>query len=155
MPATLENPKTRRATEQRQNPGHRVEVRPHPIKRDSTPRKPIGRQAVVRTSVPVATATAPTDGRPTRRKRRSQVSRFFRPFTLEKSFTLMGFVTGAVLVVLFATDLIFAWPLMRASTLFDVTFMLVGLLMLVSSFGVAKDQVRGRRPPKRIGSKLL
>ena len=75
---------------------------------------------------------------------------------MEKFFTLIGFATGFLLFPLFTTDLVFAWPFMKASVAFDVTFALSGLAMLLLSWDVAKDQVYGsNRVPDRMGPKLL
>ncbi|WP_442505229.1 hypothetical protein SH528x_004010 [Novipirellula sp. SH528] len=93
---------------------------------------------------------------PRERRKPSSLQRFFRQFTLEKSFTLIGFATGILALILFSIDLAFAWPLKRASITFDVTFALSGVVMILMCWNVAKDQIRGRdRIPDRIGPKLL
>ncbi len=94
--------------------------------------------------------------RPRELRKPSNLGRFFRQFTLEKSFTLIGFATGILALILFSIDLAFAWPLKRASIAFDVTFALSGVVMILLCWNVAKDQIRGRgRVPDRIGPKLL
>lgn len=80
--------------------------------------------------------------RPSERKQTSTLRRFIWPFTLEKCFTMIGFATGLMLLVLFTFDLAFEWPFMKVSVASDVMFVLSGLAMLLSSWDVAKDQIR-------------
>lgn len=85
-------------------------------------------------------------------RRQSAVRAFFTQFSFEKSFVLIGFVVSMTMMILYAIDLALAWPFKRASVLFDVTFMLGGLVMFWLSWDVAKDQLKGRyrKPAGRI-----
>jgi hypothetical protein len=64
------------------------------------------------------------------------------PFLLEKAFTLLGFAVAFFLVVIFGLDLATAWPLDRASVLFDTTSVLCGTILAYLSYDVLCDQLR-------------
>ncbi len=68
---------------------------------------------------------------------------FFEDFGLEKLFTVFSFLTAVSLVFICGPDLLLARPFKAASPIFDVTFLLSGLVMLGLTWSVAKDQVRG------------
>ena len=170
MPATLEKPKTHTTVRQPQRRDVR-RTEPSPLRRDrsseharvrrhsdqsaarrstATPRRQVVDKTRVRRRNPQPVY------RPKESRQPSKLRLFFRPFTLEKCFTLTGFATGLVLLVLFTIDLVFARPFMKASVAFDVTYALSGFAMILLSWSVAKDQIRGcDRVPDRIGPKLL
>lgn len=83
----------------------------------------------------------------------SRIARFFQGWTLEKTFTVCGIMTGLTLFAIFALDLALAWPLDKASPAADLTFLLSGIVLFLLSLNVASDQVNGRgRKPVRFST---
>ncbi|WP_372897001.1 hypothetical protein [Stieleria sp.] len=148
MPATLDQPRhsTHRSssTERTRRP-RRSERRA----RENDARQP-RRHAIKPTwdrsnrpdAAAVATGAPATSTRPTSRRRKSRLGRFFSGFTREKSFTILSFLVASGLIVLCSLDLAFAWPWMHASLLFDWTYLGVGLAMLWLTWDVFNDQSR-------------
>src|SRR5688572_29383013 len=60
-------------------------------------------------------------------------------FSLEKSFTLLGFLVAAFLIAAFGSDLLFGWPFLRASLLFDVNCVVCGTALAYLSWDVLQD----------------
>lgn len=77
-------------------------------------------------------------------RRPSTLRKFFGAFSLERSFTLLGFVVAALMISLFGLDLACGWPFRRASSLFDATFTVAGVALAYLSWDVFWDQVRRR-----------
>ncbi len=78
-------------------------------------------------------------------RKKSSLGLFFGSFSFVKCFTLFGFVVAAVHIVLFGLDLAVAWPLQRASILYDINSVICGVALACLSWGVFRDQVREAR----------
>lgn len=78
-------------------------------------------------------------------RRRSSLGVFIASISLTKCFTLFGFTVAAVHIILFGLDLAIAWPLQRASILFDINCVVCGILLSCLSWGTFRDQVREAR----------
>jgi hypothetical protein len=76
-------------------------------------------------------------------RRPSAMQQFFASFSLERSFTLLGFIVAVVVVSFFGLDLACGWPFRRASLLFDTTSTICGALLLLLCWDVFREQVRG------------
>lgn len=96
-----------------------------------------------RSQPPQTKSGTPPASQPARKH--SSVGVFFDSFNLVKCFTLFGFTVAATHVIIFGLDLAIAWPLQRASVLFDVNCIICGLLLACLSLGTFKDQVREAR----------
>ncbi|WP_182865146.1 hypothetical protein [Stieleria mannarensis] len=88
----------------------------------------------------MATAVAPRP-RP-RRGRSSRLTRFFRGFSVEKSFTVLSLLVASGLITICLLDILLAWPWKHASLLFDWTNLLAGFVMLGLTYDVFRDQSR-------------
>ncbi|WP_147868618.1 hypothetical protein [Stieleria maiorica] len=86
----------------------------------------------------MATAVAP---RP-RRGRPSRLVRFFRGFSVEKSFTVLSLLVASGLITICSLDILLAWPWKHASLLFDWTYLLAGFVLLGLTYDVFRDQSR-------------
>ncbi|EMI53298.1 membrane protein [Rhodopirellula sallentina SM41] len=75
------------------------------------------------------------------RRKHRRWSNFFRDFWIEKSFTLFSLVTSVVIATLCTADLVSRWPWMRASPLFDWSFLFVGIAMFILGCHVFSDQI--------------
>jgi hypothetical protein len=64
---------------------------------------------------------------------------------LVKCFTVFGFIVATMHVIVFGLDLAIAWPLQRASVLFDINCVVCGLALACLSWGTFRDQVREAR----------
>jgi hypothetical protein len=76
-------------------------------------------------------------------RRPTALQQFFRSFSLERSFTLLGFMVAVIVMSLFGLDLACGWPFWRASILFDVTSTICGAVLLLLSWDVCWEQVKG------------
>jgi hypothetical protein len=75
--------------------------------------------------------------------RQTALQQFFASFSLERSFTLLGFSVAVVSILVFGLDLVCAWPFRRASLLFDFTSTLCGAGLLLLCWDVFWEQVKG------------
>lgn len=76
-------------------------------------------------------------------RRPTALQQFFRSFSLERSFTVLGFVVAAFLVSAFGADLGWGWPFRHASSLFDASSVICGVILAYLSWDVFWEQVRG------------
>ena len=76
-------------------------------------------------------------------QRRTALQQFFASFSLERSFTLFGFTVAVILISLFSLDLACGWPFRRASPLIDSTSTVCGAVLLLLSWDVFREQVKG------------
>jgi hypothetical protein len=67
---------------------------------------------------------------------------FLASFSVEKGFTLLGFLVAAFLVLVFGADLAFGWPFLQASLLYDVNSVVCGIALAYLSWDVLRDQLR-------------
>ena len=82
----------------------------------------------------------PYIGRPT------AVQQFFASFSLERAFTLLGFLVAVIVMSLFSLDLACGWPFWRASILFDATSTICGAVLLLLCWDVCWEQLKGLTP---------
>ena len=68
---------------------------------------------------------------------------FLNSFSLERSFTVLGFVVAVLLVSVFGVDLACGWPFRHASSLFDASSVFCGAALAYLSWDVFWEQVRG------------
>lgn len=73
---------------------------------------------------------------------------FFQNFSLESAFTLLSFGMAVLLIALFATDLIWGWPLYGVHRIADIIFLIGGLGLLWASTDVFMSQTRQHRNAK-------
>ena len=76
-------------------------------------------------------------------RRPSAMQQFFASFSLERSFTLLGFIVAVVVVSFFGLDLACGWPFRRASLLFDTTSTICGALLFLLCWEVFWEQAKG------------
>src|SRR5689334_7107645 len=76
-------------------------------------------------------------------RRPTAIQQFFASFSLERSFTLLGFIVAVLIVSLFGADLACGWPFRRASLLFDTTSTICGALLVLLCWDVFAEQVKG------------
>lgn len=63
-------------------------------------------------------------------------------FTLEKAFTIFGFVVGGLVALLFGIDLALGIPFQRPTLVCDLGFLVSGALLVYLSSDVLRDQRR-------------
>jgi NADH:ubiquinone oxidoreductase subunit 3 (subunit A) len=152
MPATLERPKARtkphdRTTGFASTPSLR-KSRPQHDQKATRPNRPASQRSlelVPRTNEALLKRQVVNVPRPTKRQR-SALARFFSESpSIEKAFTLLSFLVAITLFVVCSLDLAIAWPWMRASRLFDWTFLVCALIFLVLTFDVFRDQTHMKR----------
>ena len=93
---------------------------------------------------PVSQEMLPTRYQPVSRSKKAE---FLATFDLEKLFTLLGFSVASFLVLVFGADLVFGWPFLQASLLFDATLVMCGIALAYLSGSVLRDQLRGLKRP--------
>lgn len=71
---------------------------------------------------------------------KSNRTAIFRDLSLENCFTSFGVVVAVTLITLCTLDLVIAWPWMRFSRLFDVTFLACGWMLIAMCYETIKDQ---------------
>jgi len=76
-------------------------------------------------------------------RRPTAIEQFFAPFSLERSFTLLGFIVAVSVISFFSLDVACGWPFRRASLLFDATSTICGAVLLVLCWHVFWEQVKG------------
>jgi hypothetical protein len=76
-------------------------------------------------------------------RRPTALQQFFASFSLERSFTLLGFTVAVFEISLFGLDLALGWPFRHASLLFDATSSICGALLLLLCWDVFREQVKG------------
>jgi hypothetical protein len=77
-------------------------------------------------------------------RRPTALQQFFASFSLERSFTLFGFMVAVILMSFFGLDLACGWPFRRASVLFDVTSTVCGAVLGFLCWDVFWEQVKGQ-----------
>ncbi len=82
-------------------------------------------------------ATASSRQQP--RPRRSPWYRVWDAFSLEKAFVIFGFSVALIMVLLFGLDLATGLPFWRASTLWDATAVICGLVLGYLSWDTWRD----------------
>jgi len=68
---------------------------------------------------------------------------FLSSFSLERSFTVLGFVVAVLLISVFGVDLACGRPFRHASSLFDASSVICGAALAYLSWDVFWEQVRG------------
>lgn len=76
-------------------------------------------------------------------RRRTAWRQFLNAFSLERSFTVLGFVVAVLLISVFGLDLACGWPFRHASSLFDASSVICGATLAYLSWDVFWEQVRG------------
>jgi hypothetical protein len=113
-----------------------------PTMQDAATRSPSGR---LRHRATTSTLPVSTQLRATRSAgRRTSQGGFPASFSLEMAFTLLGFLVATFLISAFGSDLLFGWPFLRASLLYDVNCVVCGLALAYLSWNVLQDLRRGR-----------
>jgi hypothetical protein len=68
---------------------------------------------------------------------------FLSSFSLERSFTVLGFVVAVLLISVFGADLAWGCPFRHASSLFDASSVFCGAVLAYLSWDVFWEQIRG------------
>ena len=76
-------------------------------------------------------------------RRPTALQQFLSSFSLERSFTVLGFVVAVFLISVFGVDLAWGWPFRHASSLFDTTSVICGAALAYLSWDVFWEQIRG------------
>src|SRR5437868_1879596 len=76
-------------------------------------------------------------------RRPTVLRQFLSSFSLERSFTVLGFVVAVLLISVFGVDLVWGWPFRHASSLFDASSVFCGAALAYLSWDVFWEQVRG------------
>jgi hypothetical protein len=76
-------------------------------------------------------------------RRPTALQRYFSSLSLERSFTVLGFVVAMLLISIFGVDLVWGWPFRHASSLFDTTSVICGAGLAYLSWDVFSEQARG------------
>jgi hypothetical protein len=77
-------------------------------------------------------------------RRPTALEQFFAAFSLERSFTLFGFLVAVSLVSFFGLDLACGWPFRHASFLFDTTSTICGAVLAFLCWDVFWEQAKGQ-----------
>ncbi len=94
-----------------------------------------------RASQPHVKAT--TQGRPSQRAapvpQQTPAAKPANKFTIAHAFVIFGYVVGGALFVVFGLDLLLGIPFRRLSILYDVTNVIVGLMLVYLSWNTHND----------------
>lgn len=147
MSALLQDRPTTSNPKQRQRSHHGTSDKAHGRREATNRSQPHRRQAAppeTRSQPMQATEVVKMPVEQTGRKR-SSLSLFLSSFSLVKCFTIFGFVVAVTHVVVFGLDLAIAWPLQRASVLYDINGVVCGLAARLSELGyVSGSGSRGK-----------
>ncbi len=83
--------------------------------------------------------------RPSQLPAKTNRAPLYRHLSLENCFTIFGVVVAVSLITLCTLDLVIAWPWMRVSRLFDVTFLACGWMLIAMCYETLRDQAATNR----------